>query len=56
MIGKQRSQLHGIGKGGHKVGLPRDYSHKIWQLELFDKCGDTIANVFLKIMPCSGSW
>ena len=52
MIGKQHSQLGGIGKGGAQCRLPCDYLVKSDRRDLLHECGYTFANVFLKTMLC----
>ena len=55
VIGKEHSQLCGIGKGGAQCFAFR-FSWRIWQLDLFHNWGDTFADVFPKIMLCSRFW
>ena len=50
MIGKQHSQLRGIGKGGAQCRLPCDYLVESGRPDLLHECGCTFADVFLKIM------
>ena len=47
MIGKQRSQLHGIGKGGAQCRLPCDFPVK-------SGSGIYFINVGLRLLMCSG--
>ena len=54
MVGKQHSQLCRISKGGAQCRIALWFSCKIWWPELFLKCGDTFADVFLKIGLWSG--
>ena len=56
VISKQHSQLCRMGKGGVQCRIALRFSHKICWLEFLHRCGDTYADVLLKIMLCSRFW